>query len=81
MTEYIFSDNQEDNEYYRLRLLEDAFDKKTKAIRRDAGLKEKYTETGECSEDDIGIYIKGAKDPRSFATYYATTSIVGLKKA
>jgi hypothetical protein len=30
MTEYIFSDNQEDDEYYRLRLLEDAFDKKLK---------------------------------------------------
>ena len=44
-------------------------------------LKEKYTETGECSEDDIGIYIKGAKDPRSFAAYYETTSIVGSKKA
>jgi ubiquinone/menaquinone biosynthesis C-methylase UbiE len=42
-------------------------------------LKEKYTETGECSEDDIGTYIKGAKDPRSFATYYATMSIVGIK--
>ncbi len=38
MTEYIFSDNQEDNEYYRLRLLEEAFDKKTKRILRDAGL-------------------------------------------
>lgn len=44
-------------------------------------LKEKYTETGECSEDDIGTYIKGANDPRSLATYYATTSIVGSKKA
>lgn len=40
MTEYIFSDNQEDDEYYRLRLLEDAFDKKTKTILRAAGLKE-----------------------------------------
>jgi len=42
-------------------------------------LKEKYTETGECSEDDIDTYIKGAKDPRSFSAYYATTSIVGTK--
>ena len=42
-------------------------------------LKEKYTETGECSEDDIGTYIKGANDPRSFASYYAATSIVGTK--
>jgi ubiquinone/menaquinone biosynthesis C-methylase UbiE len=42
-------------------------------------LKEKYIETGECSEDDVGTYIKGAKDPRSFATYYATMSIVGIK--
>jgi hypothetical protein len=42
-------------------------------------LKEKYTETGECSEDDIGTYIKGANDPRSFATYYAMTLIVGTK--
>ena len=42
-------------------------------------LKEKYIETGECSEDDIGTYIKGAKDLRSFAIYYATTSIVGTK--
>jgi hypothetical protein len=125
MTEYIFSDNQEDNEYYRLRLLEEAFDKKTKIILRGAGLKErwkcleigpcagsildidkidseihlefggpavakvmsastealkeKYIETGECSEDDVGTYIKGAKDPRSLASYYATMSIVGIK--
>jgi cyclopropane fatty-acyl-phospholipid synthase-like methyltransferase len=40
MTGYIFSDNQEDNEYYRLRLLEEAFDKKTKTILHHAGLKE-----------------------------------------
>ncbi|MGD8212867.1 MAG: hypothetical protein PVH37_24745 [Desulfobacterales bacterium] len=41
MTEYIFSDNQEDNEFHRLRLLEDSFDKKTKAILHDAGIKKR----------------------------------------
>ena len=59
MAEYIFSDNQEDIEFYRLRLLE--------------------IETGEFSEDDIGTYVEGAKDPRSFTTSYATTLIVGTK--
>ena len=42
-------------------------------------LKEKYIATGECSEDDIATYVKGANDPRSLATYYATISIVGIK--
>ncbi|MGD9064024.1 MAG: hypothetical protein PVI42_07855 [Desulfobacterales bacterium] len=41
MTEYIFSDNQEDNEFHRLRLLEDSFDKKTNAILHDAGIKKR----------------------------------------
>ena len=30
-------------------------------------------------EHYIGTYVKGAKDPRSLATYYATISIVGIK--
>ncbi len=128
MTEYIFSDNQEGNEYYRLRLLEEAFDKNTKYVKqanyRPIKIAEgmiqdfKYDEpfdliharyvfihntdaaniiskTSELlkpggvlviEEPEFTVarwiddrYKKGANDPRSLATYYATISIVGTK--
>ena len=51
----------------------------TDSAKLSGALKEKYIATGECSEEDIATYVKGAKDPRSLATYYATMSIVGIK--
>ncbi len=39
MTEYVFTSNRSDKEYQRLRLLERAFDEKTKSILLESGLK------------------------------------------
>ena len=73
MAEYIFSDNQENIEYYRLRLLEDAFDKKTKSILRAAGLKERWKclEIGPGAGSILGWMAKVVGD---------TGIVVGLDK-
>jgi SAM-dependent methyltransferase len=41
-----------------------------------AALRDKYIATGEATDGDITQYIRGARDPSSWATYYSTISVV-----
>jgi len=39
-------------------------------------LMQKYLNTGKASRHDLDLYVRGARDPGSLATYYATVSVV-----
>lgn len=43
-------------------------------------LRGKYVSTGEATQGDVDRYIQGARDPRSWATYYSTVSVVARQR-
>ena len=42
-------------------------------------LREKYVDTGACTNDDVAAYVKDAKDPTVWCLYYATVRVVAKK--